>query len=508
MIFLTQWLLYFIYTVVIYPRYVSPLRHLPQPRDNAFFMGQWSKIVKEPSGIPMRQWINEIPNDGLIRYRHMFNRDRVLVTSPKALGEVLVTKSYDFIKPDFVSTGIGRILGIGVLFAEGDEHKKQRKALTPAFSFRHIKQLYPIFWNKSVEMTDGITSESLATEKPAADLSSAPAIEIGEWASRATLDIIGVAGLGQDFNSIADPNTELNRVYRSIFQPSRAGQILGLLQLFIPAFIVQNLPLKRNDDVHAASRVARETSRRLIEEKKRSLAAKKELPPDIISTALESGGFSDENLVDNMMTFLAAGHETTSSALTWALYLLCKSPGTQEKLREEVRRHIPDPSSRTITNDIIDNMPYLHAVCNETLRLYAPVPLTLRDTAVPTTIVGQYIPPGTKIILSPWAVNYSKELWGEDAEEFKPDRWLAPGQANAGGATSNYAFLTFLHGPRGCIGERFAKAELAALLGAFVGKFEFEMKNPKELERINIKGGVTARPKDGLWLKVREVGGW
>lgn len=183
-------------------------------------------------------------------------------------------------------------------------------------------------------------------------------------------------------------------------------------------------------------------------------------------------------------------------------------PGTQEKLRAEVRRHIPEPSSQIVSTEIIDNMPYLHAVCNETLRLYAPVPLTLRDTPAPTTILGQYVPRGTKIIISPWAVNYSKELWGEDAEEFKPERWMAPGQANAGGASSNYSFLTFLHGPRSCIGERFAKAELAALLGAFVGRFEFEMKNPEELERIQIKGGVTARPKDGLWLRVREVGGW
>jgi cytochrome P450 len=507
-LFLTQWLMYSIYVVVIYPRYVSPLRHLPEPGNNSFFMGQWNKIVKEPSGLPMRQWINEIPNNGLIRYRHLFNRDRVLVTSPKALGEVLVTKSYDFVKPDFIQTGIGRILGIGVLFAEGDEHKKQRKALTPAFSFRHIKQLYPIFWTKSVEMTEGIISESLKTEKTSSELSSAPSIEIGEWASRATLDIIGVAGLGQDFNSIADPNTDLNRVYRAIFQPSRAGQILGLLQFFIPPFIIQNLPIKRNDDVHAASRVARETSMHLIEEKKRALAANKELPPDIISIALESGGFTDLNLVDNMMTFLAAGHETTASALTWALYLMCKNPGTQEKLRDEVRQHIPDPSNRNVTNEILDNMPYLHAVCNETLRLYSPVPLTLRDTAVPTTIVGQYIPRGTKVILCPWAVNYSKELWGEDAEEFRPERWMAPGQANAGGASSNYAFLTFLHGPRSCIGERFARAELMALLGAFVGKFEFEMKNPEELEKISIKGGVTARPRDGLHLRVREVGGW
>jgi cytochrome P450 len=507
-LFLTQWLVYGIYAVIIYPHFVSPLRDLPEPKDNDYFIGQWRKILKEPSGIPMRQWLNEIPNDGLIRYRHLFNRDRVLVTSAKALSEVLVTKSYDFIKPDFVSAGIGRILGIGVLFAEGDEHKKQRKGLTPAFSFRQIKQLYPIFWNKSVEMVYCIAKESIQTEGKADDASSAGTVQLSEWASRATLDIIGVAGLGQDFNSLADPDTELNKVYRAIFSPSRAGQILGLLQFFIPPFIIQNLPVKRNDDVHAASQVARATSMRLVEQKKRDLAAKKELPPDIISVALESGAFTNENLVDNMMTFLAAGHETTASALTWALYLLCKDPDAQRRLRQEIHEHIPSVHGQTMSSDVIDNMPYLHAVCNETLRLWSPVPLTLRDTAVDTTILGHPIPRGTKVILCPWAVNFSRELWGDDAAEFRPQRWLAPGQANAGGAKSNFAFLTFLHGPRSCIGEKFARAELACLLAAFVGRFEFELRDPEQLKDMTVRGGVTVRPKDGLWLKIKEVEGW
>lgn len=71
----------------------------------------------------MQRWMNDIPNDGLIRYMHLFNVDRLLVTSPKALGEVLVAKSYDFVKPTMVRNGLGRILGIGVLLAEGEEHK-------------------------------------------------------------------------------------------------------------------------------------------------------------------------------------------------------------------------------------------------------------------------------------------------------------------------------------------------------------------------------------------------
>jgi len=86
-------------------------------------MGQFWKFRSEPNGAPMKEWASTIPNDGLIHYTHIFNADRVLLTSPKALGEVLLTKSYEFIKPLPLRTGLGQLLGVGVLLAEGDEHK-------------------------------------------------------------------------------------------------------------------------------------------------------------------------------------------------------------------------------------------------------------------------------------------------------------------------------------------------------------------------------------------------
>lgn len=90
---------------------------------NALFMGQFTAIRSEPTGTPQRRWINEIPNDGLIRYLNVLNEERLLLTNSKALAEVLVTKNYDFIKPSLVRAGLGRILGIGILLAEGEEHK-------------------------------------------------------------------------------------------------------------------------------------------------------------------------------------------------------------------------------------------------------------------------------------------------------------------------------------------------------------------------------------------------
>lgn len=446
--------------------------------------------------------------------RFLFNVERLLLTSPEALGEVLTTKSYNFTKPRQMTAGLARILGVGLLLAEGDEHKvrqlqlimtftdecvkMQRKNLMPAFNFRHVKDLYSIFWSKSRELVEILKNE---IDKKAPD----NVVEIGGWASRATLDIIGAAGLGQDFGALQNPNTELNTTYRKIFTPSRAAQLMGLLSFFFPLFILEKLPIERNGQMFEAQRVIRSVSRDIIRQKKAKMEKNEKRNVDIISVALESGGFTDENLVDQMMTFIAAGHETTSSTLTWAIYELCRQPKIQSRLREEIHANL-DSLDESPEAAKLDNLPYLHAVCNETLRHNSPVPLTLRDTANDCTIANTFVPKGTTIILSPVAINLSTELWGPDAAEFNPDRWMGPGRANTGGAESNYAMLTFLHGPRSCIGQSFAKGEFACLLAAFVGKFEFEMRDPDE--KIEIKGGITARPRNGLHIKLKVVEGW
>lgn len=395
----------------------------------------------------------------------------------------------------------------------------------PAFAFRHVKDLYPVFWNKSKEAVEKMTEivkaggdalrehDSQDVEKrPVSD--GTPVLEVGGWAGRATLDIIGVAGMGQDFGAIQDPETVLSATYRQIFRPSRGAAIMGLMNVLLPAWLVRRIPVKRNHDINHAAEVIRSTCRQLIRSKKEKLAKGELTDVDILSVALESGGFTDENLVDQLMTFLAAGHETTATAMTWAVYMLCLNPEVQTRLRAEIREHLPSISDdATVTSQQIDHMPYLNAVCSEVLRYYPPVPLTPRVAARNTTILGQKVPKGTQIMLVPWAINKSESLWGPEAAKFNPDRWLPseknPQSAN-GGAPSAYSFLTFLHGPRSCIGLGFAKAEFACLLASWIGRFEFELFDEKERDEknIKIKGGVTARPANGMYVKTKVVEGW
>jgi cytochrome P450 len=102
----------------------------------------------------------------------------------------------------------------------------------------------------------------------------------------------------------------------------------------------------------------------------------------------------------------------------------------QTRLREEIREKLD--LNGQITSIEIDHLPYLNAVLNETMRIFPPVPLTLRETAHDTTIQGHFIPAATTVVLCPWAVNTSVQLWGPDAREFNPERWLGAGRANSG----------------------------------------------------------------------------
>jgi cytochrome P450 len=148
-------------------------------------------------------------------------------------------------------------------------------------------------------------------------------------------------------------------------------------------------------------------------------------------------------------------------------------------------------------------------VINETLRIYPTVPVTTRTSPHTTTLMGTPIPSGTRLIFAPWSVNKDPSIWGENAAIFDPSRWIDPGTGkpnSSGGVGSNYGFLTFLHGPRSCIGQGFARAELRALVAAFVGRFEFGLAEP---EREVVPAGiVTVKPKGGLKLRVRRVGEW
>ncbi|KAK7553582.1 putative P450 monooxygenase [Phyllosticta citricarpa] len=500
------------YRVAIYPFFFSPFRHLPQPKEGGYpIINQGLVIMKKPPGAEFLKWMRNIPNEGLIMFRGILNMERLLPTDPKYLSEILVHKSYDFEKPGRARRFLRIILGDGLIIVEGDEHRFQRKSLMPFFSYRNIKDLYGIFFAKSGQFMDCLSQEIDENSKKTENDAGA-VVEINHWSTKVTLDIIGVAALGRDFNSLRNTDDPVVPLYEEILEPTAEKALFFTLHLIGFEKIVRLLPWKINERLDYTTSSLRKLCRQFLADKKEKVKLDTEgVQKDILSVIMRSNQFGDELLIDELLTFLAAGHETTSSAFTWATYLLAKNPTAQTKLRNEVKTHLaeelanPDDQESMALADKLESLPYLNAVCNEVLRLYPTVPVTIRDAVRDTTIADQFIPKGTQLILSPWAINRSPRLWGADSETFKPDRWIdANGKANNhGGASSNYCQLTFLHGPRSCIGQRFAQSELRALLASFVGRFEWDLAMPED--QVIPAGVITTKPKHGMKLKVRKV---
>lgn len=497
-----NYVLYGIHKLILYPFFFSPLRNLPQASGFKPLIGHGIIMFQRPPGQAHLNIMKATPNEGIIRTLGFFHTDRLIVTSPAALADVLVNKSYDFEKPPWSRAFLRKFLGDGLLMTEGDEHKHHRKQIMPAFHFRHIKELYSVFWAKSIEFCNALKA-FLADD-------ALKILEIGRYSTQVTLDIIGLAGLGRDIASLRSSEDELVKNYEEILEPTSEKAIYFVCHLIFPPRLIAMLPWKLNERVKITTGNLKRICTDFVVDRKSKMKHESQESRDILSIMIRSNNFSDENLVDQLLTFMAAGHETTSSALTWASHLLSKHPDIQDGLRTEIQQRIPDPQVLSDSSfdvaGLLESMPYLNGVCNEVLRLYPTIPVTARLSIRDTTVAGVYIPKGTMIFVVPWAINRNPQLWGDDAEDFVPNRWIDKSTGRAtmnGGADSKFSFLTFLHGPRSCIGERFARAELRALLAAFVGHFEMEMADSNE--EVIVGGTITSKPVNGMRLKLKPV---
>jgi len=214
--------------------------------------------------------------------------------------------------------------------------------------------------------------------------------------------------------------------------------------------------------------------------------------------------------------FLIAGHDTTTGALSYTLYQLSRHPKIQAKLREEVRSNLPSPDSDAVVDsNLMDSLTYLTACVLEGIRLGCPVPHVRREVySRGATILGRPIPIGTTVSTSPWALNRSKQLWGADALEYQPERWIRADTGKIdwlGGAKNPYSNNSFGHGPRTCIGERYAKSEVSAFIAGLIGRFEWEWKGAGE-EGLDAEPtwvtNVISKAKGGLWFNMKKLEGW
>ncbi|RPA84155.1 cytochrome P450 [Ascobolus immersus RN42] len=517
-----------LYELVLYPICLSPIRNLPGPKADSLFNGNQKTIKALPTGAPHEKWI-KIPNDGLITYKAIFNTERVSPTTVAAMAEVLVHKAYEFEKPWFMREGVATIIGKnGIFFAEGEQHKFQRKHMNPAFSYRYLKQsLLPIFWSCSTTFIDRLVEEHQILPSSSPEEGFTPFLDIQEWLSRCTLDIIGQAGFGVNFDAMHKDGSELSRAYATIFgKPGPLTTAWRIVSFFIPVYFTYPL-IRWMEEFRTVDRcieVVRGASKKVVQDKKREIekrggrdaaSAMDGKDKNLISIIMEEMDFPEETLIDQTLTFLAAGHETTATALTWCVYQLTTHPEWQTLIRNEVRTNIPSPTRSDLTPENIESLTFLKAFASEVLRFSAPISLMYRQASNDTTIAGHPIHKGCIVTIPVQAFNRDEAQWGPTAKKFDPYRFLkkAPGSTEesseyhydpSGGSHSNFNFMTFFHGPRSCIGKDFAKEELYCVLAALIGRFEFVGDGKEPV----IEFSLTNKMRGGLPVKMRWVAGW
>lgn len=211
------------------------------------------------------------------------------------------------------------------------------------------------------------------------------------------------------------------------------------------------------------------------------------------------------------MTFLAAGHETTSVTVTWMLHVFSIYPEVQRKVRQEMLEHIGRPTETNrspLIYDTLNGLPYLSACVKELLRFIPPVPTTSRVAAEDDTVLGYDIPKGTQVFFSPAALHKLKSVYGEDAEEFKPERWMDPTTLTEEQRRStkfvtsdmSWAYAPFLTGPRNCIGSKFATIETKIILYYLLINLEYA---PVPGFTFKKSSRITWRPFPGMRLIIK-----
>ena len=368
------------------------------------------------------------------------------------------------------------LIGQGLFTSEGDFWRRQRRLAQPAFHRERIAGFVRI-------MTDG-TAKLIERWQP--QQQSGDPIDVADEMMRVTLGIVGQALFSQD---LAGDATDVGRAMYVALE-----HVTHRATHFVPLPLA--IPTARNLRFLKARRVLDALVYRVISERRR--AGMRAAAVDLLDMFLQARdadtgeGMSDQQLRDEVMTFVLAGHETTAVTLAWAWYLLSQHSTVEDRLRAEVRDVL---GTRTPTMDDVPRLPYARAVIEETMRLYPAVSMISRQSYGEDEIGGYHIPANTVIMMSPY-VTHRNPTWWERPDEFDPERFM-PGRENG---RPRFAYFPFSGGPRLCIGNEFALTEAQLILAMVLQRYRLQLVPGHPVEP---EVRLTLRPRYGIKMTVQ-----
>ncbi|WVQ77158.1 hypothetical protein IAR50_006841 [Cryptococcus sp. DSM 104548] len=509
-----------------YWRYRSfSFHNLPGPPADNFFLGILPSLLRSESEVPQTSW--HIKYGPTLQTPFLFFPffPTFQTSDPTALNYILTHPDL-FPKPEYIRTEIASVGGVGLVVAEGEQHRKQRKVLNGCFTPAAIRGMVPTFYDKAYELRDkllelveGISDEASSLTPPQAmdQVPGGRKIDMMRYLTQTTFDIIGLTGFAYQFNQLQQgkEEDELGKVYNHLSNVGLNLSLLTLMQIRFP--ILRVLPTERMKVAEAAYKMATRVGMQMITDKKAAAriegVGKRDGGTDLISILVKANmnpslppeqRLSDQEVVDQIATFMVAGNDTTALALTWSLYHMARFPAIQESLRKELSSVQDErPSLETL-----NSLAYLDAFIREVIRHSPSVPSATRhaqeDVVIPLRhpVVGRdgktmdhvEIPKGTDVYISIASINTSPLFFGPDAAEFNPDRFLRPSSPAESDVPSVWGgSMSFIAGPRHCIGYRFALAELKTILFVLIKSFEFaELPSKPVIER---RSATIMRPR-------------
>ncbi|KAJ6836884.1 cytochrome P450 704C1-like isoform X1 [Iris pallida] len=431
-------------------------------------------------------------------------RSEIFTTNPANVEHTLKNNFSKYIKGQSNCDVLRDLLGQGIFAVDGDKWRHQRKLASYEFSTKVLRD-----FSSSVFRTNGA---KLAKMISTSALSSS-VFDIQKLLMKSTLDSIFKVGFGVDLNTLSDDPDELGSRFSTAFDDSNRIVFWRFFDVFWNLKrhfnIGQEAQLKRNirviDDF--VFQLIRQ-KRVLMEGVKKQENGKEDiLSRFILASEKDPEAMTDQYLRDIILNFIIAGKDTSANTLSWFFYMMCRHPLVQEKVVEEIRSSAAastaardgwgiDDFALNLTEEVLERMQYLHAALTETLRLYPALPVDAKaaeeDDVLPD---GFKVAKGDVVNYPAYAMGRMTYLWGEDAEDFRPERWL---QNGAFRPESPFKFLAFHAGPRTCLGKEFAYRQMKIFAAILLHFFKFKLKD--DAMNITYRTMFTLHVADGLPL--------
>lgn len=430
------------------------------------------KLVREDTA-PLLARMREEYGPVVRLYRPNRGKEAFLLSDPADVQRVLETDQGNYHKSAVYLEELSEVFGRGLLTSRGDLWARQNRVIAPMFTRESVHSFDGVVTERTAAMLDR-WAERAARDEP---------IHLLEEMERVTLLIIGEAMFSADMAEHAETIGGSLSALRRQFQRETSS-------LWTPPGW---LPTPLNRRAAAAREQLDDLVYDLIEKRRGDAEAYDDLLSKLMLARDEETGrrMDDEQVRDEITTFLLAGHETTAAALTWTWYLLARNPEIHQRLHEQIAAG-GAPAEAGFSPDAMADLRYVRQCVQEAMRVYPPVPVFSREVCETTVLGGYEIPASSEVLLSQFAVQRDPEVWA-DPLVYRPERF-DPGWEET---THRYAYFPFGGGARMCIGRQFALMEAQLILAQAAERFRLEVVSPTD-GRVGVDSAVTMVPDEEL----------